>query len=112
MINKTLMAAGALALFLPMSVQAQTTAQDLTVTGKAGEPELQSRMVRLGDLDLRQDKDVRVADSRIRRAAANVCGVGRMNGSVIAPQESGCYNDAFSRARVDLNSVIADRREG
>jgi hypothetical protein len=35
-----------------------------------------------------------------------------MNGSVIQPHESGCYADAFSRARVDLNGIIADQRQG
>ena len=116
MLKPLLAAIGAAALILPVAAQVPAQAQaplgDLTITGRAADRDSRAAMVSLADLDLRVDRDVRTADSRIRTAAAAVCGVGRMNGSVIQPHESGCYADAFSRARVDLNGIIADQRQG
>ncbi len=116
MLKQTFVAMGAAALILPamtiMPAHAQAPTGDLTITGRAADRDTRATMVSVADLDLRVDRDVRKADSRIRTAAASVCGVGRMNGSVIQPHESGCYADAFSRARVDLNGIIADQRQG
>lgn len=111
MMKKPLMIAGVAALFMPFAASAHNWPEQLTVTGEPGAT-THSRLVSLQDLDLRRDRDVRVADGRIRTAVADVCGIGRMNGSLIAPHESGCYADAFDRARVALNSVVADQRQG
>ncbi len=121
MLRKTLIAAGAAALLLPVAATAQTSRyvgydelslgdrEGLMVTGEnAGD--LRIRAVRVGDLDLRADRDVRVADARLRNAAAKVCGVGRMNGSVIPEQGSQCFRDAFGKARVALNTLISEQR--
>ncbi|MCP1469953.1 UrcA family protein [Sphingobium sp. OAS761] len=112
MLNRIVIAAGAVALALPMAAPVQAQVDGLTVTARPGAPEVRAKLVRLGDLDLRSDRGVRVADARIRRAAEDVCGVGRMNGSVIRAGESRCYADAFGRARVDLNGAISDQRLG
>ncbi len=88
-----------------------TGQEDVTVTGQDS-GDVRMKAVSLNDLNLRVDRDVRVADNRLRSAAADVCGVGRENGSVIARHESNCYADAFAQARVDLNSRISDVRAG
>lgn len=116
-----IIAASLFALALPAAAGAQPSYDDLTVgynvddvtvTGVARDSDARSKRVALNDLDLRRDRDVRVADGRIRNAAADVCGVGRENGSVISRQDSGCFNEAFGSARVALNGVIADSRAG
>lgn len=120
MLKKSLIAAGAAALLMPAAAHAQSAraayddytqgyGDSLTVTGEAGS-DVRQHLVALDDLDLRRDRDVRIAESRVRRAAARVCSVGKMNGSVVREEESGCYADAFSTARVDLNGRIADQR--
>jgi UrcA family protein len=116
MLKKTLMAAGACALMLPAVAAAQSTYDglgdtDVTVTGEAS-GDTYYKAVSLDDLDLTVDRDVRMADNRLRRAAADVCGVGRINGSVVPEQASPCYRDAFSAARVSLNTLVYDVRAG
>jgi UrcA family protein len=108
MLKKMLFAAGAATLLFPVSAMAQ---DDLVVTG---DPTAAARsiVVPIGDLNLRTDKAVRIADARVRSAAARVCGVGRMNGSVIPETASNCYVEAFGDARVDLNSAISSARAG
>ncbi len=108
MLRKTLMAAAAAALLAPMAASAQSFAtDDLTVTGNR---EVRREIVLLRDLDLRNDRDVRKADNRVRRAAARVCSAGRLEGSVVPLQSNSCYIEAFNDARVELNSAIADVR--
>lgn len=121
MLKTSMIAASLCALALPAMAGAQSTyddlsvgygQQDVTVTGQIGGDDVRAKVVSLADLNLRHDRDVRVADRRIQGAAADVCGVGRENGSVISRQGSGCYKDAFGAARVALNGLISDVRAG
>lgn len=105
MLKTTMMVASAAALLLPMAAAAQGNDTDLTITG---DRDMRSETVSISDLNLRSDRAVRVADSRLRRAAANVCDYS--GGDMMRRDYRDCYQDAFSRARVDLNSVIAEVR--
>jgi UrcA family protein len=107
--RKTILAAAAAALFIPAAAMAQQVESDLVVTGDRTH-EVRSVVVSLRDLDLRADRDVRVADNRLRRAANKVCA--DMPGSSLAANDARCVTEAFNDARVDLNSAVYAVRAG
>ncbi|MGV3770856.1 MAG: UrcA family protein [Sphingobium phenoxybenzoativorans] len=107
--RKTILAAAAAALFIPAAASAQQVESDVIVTGDRTE-EVRSVVVSLRDLDLRADRDVRVADARIRRAANKVCD--DTPGSSLIGNQARCVNEAFGNARVDLNSAVYAVRAG
>ena len=96
---------------LPTSAFAGGNGMDVIVDGRTG-TETRSVTVSLADLDLASNQDARRADSRINRAAKEVCGW--MSGSIQQPTREyrACYGDALDGARADLGSLIQARRQG
>lgn len=112
MTGKTLAAlAAAMAFALPASALAGSTDMDVIVDGHAG-TETRSITVSLADLNLASHHDARLADSRITRAAKQVCGW--MNGSIQQPTREyrACFGDAIDGARNDLGTLIQAQRQG
>jgi UrcA family protein len=109
MTRKALIAASAAALLFPIAAVANDSVSDVVVTG---DPSVETRsvVVSVADLDLRSDRAVRTADSRVRRAANKLCA--GMSGSSLVANQASCVSDAFADARVQLNSRIADARAG
>jgi len=84
---------------------------DVVVDGRTG-AETRSIAVSVADLNLASNHGVRMADSRITRAAKQVCGW--MNGSILpaTPEYRACFGEALGDARNDLNTLIETRRQG
>jgi UrcA family protein len=115
MLKKMIFAASAAALLLPAAASAQlfqsdTADSDVIVTGPGGET--RSVVVPINDLNLRSDRAVKIADRRVRRAAAKVCDESTRHSLYAAPDYRRCVTSAFNDARVDLNSAIYAVRAG
>lgn len=84
---------------------------DVVVDGRTG-METRSITVSVADLNLASGHGARLADSRITRAAKQVCGW--MNGSVLpaTPEYRACFGEALNGARNDLNTLIQAQRQG
>ncbi|EQB08569.1 hypothetical protein L288_07675 [Sphingobium quisquiliarum P25] len=111
MTKKTLAAlAAAMTFALPASALAGD-GMDVIVDGRTG-TETRSVIVSLADLDLGSSRDARRADSRINRAAKQVCGW--MSGTILQPSREyrACFDDALSGARADLASLAQGQHQG
>lgn len=112
MTRKMLVAlAATMAVGLPAAAFADNSVTDVIVDGRTG-AETRSMAVQVTDLDLTSNHGVRMADSRITRAAKKVCGWA--NGTVIQPTREyrACFGDALDGAREDLNMKIQAFRQG
>jgi UrcA family protein len=112
MTRKTLAAfAAAMTLALPASALALNNGMDVIVDGRMG-TETRSIAVSVADLNLTSTHDARLADSRITRAAKQVCGW--LNGSIQQPTREfrACYGAALGEARSDLDSLAQALRQG
>ncbi|WP_176592504.1 UrcA family protein [Sphingobium sp. EM0848] len=111
MTRKTLAAlAAAMAFALPASTAlASINGMDVVVDGRTGLA-TRSLTVSVADLNLASPHGARLADSRITRAAKQVCGW--MNGSILpaTPEYRACFGDALDGARTDLNALIQGQR--
>lgn len=84
---------------------------EVIVDGHTG-AETRSMAVTVADLDLARTHDARLADSRITRAAKQVCGW--VNGTALQPTREyrACFGSALSDARDDLSALIQAQRQG
>ncbi len=100
--------AAAMAVALPGVASAGSNDMDVIVDGHAG-TETRSLAVSVADLNLASTSGMRRADSRVTRAAKQVCGY--VNGSVLPVTEDyrTCYGSAIDGARSDL-STLAQRQ--
>jgi UrcA family protein len=111
MTRKTVVAlAAAMTFALPASALAGSNDMNLTVNAQAG-TETRSVTVSLADLNLASNHGARMADSRITRAAQQVCGW--MRGSIQQPSREyrACLGEALDGARGDLSNLVA-RHQG
>jgi UrcA family protein len=112
MTRKTMVAlAAAMTFALPASASALSNDMDVIVDGRSG-TETRSITVSVADLNLASSRGARVADSRINRAAKEVCGW--MNGSIQQPTREfrNCYGAALDDARGDLDALAQAQRQG
>ena len=110
MTRKTLVAfAAAMTLALPAAALAFSNEMNVIVDGRAG-TETRSVVVPVADLNLASAHGARLADSRITRAAKQVCGW--LNGSIQQPTREfrACYGAALDGARSDLESLAQQHR--
>ncbi|MFZ2995733.1 UrcA family protein [Sphingobium sp.] len=110
MTRKTLAAlAATIALALPGMASAGNNDMDVIVDGKMG-TETRAIAVSLNDLNLASTHGLRRADSRVTRAAKQVCGF--VNGSVLPATDDyrTCFGEAIDSARNDLNALA--QRQG
>ncbi|WP_088182393.1 UrcA family protein [Sphingobium sp. Z007] len=100
--------AAAMALALPGVASAGSNDMDVIVDGRAG-TETRSLAVSVADLNLASTNGMRRADSRVTRAAKQVCGF--VNGSVLPVTDDyrNCFGSAIDGARSDL-STLAQRQ--
>ncbi|MES2175622.1 MAG: UrcA family protein [Pseudomonadota bacterium] len=100
--------AAAMAMALPGVASAGSNDMDVIVDGRAG-TETRSLAVSVADLNLTSTNGMRRADSRVTRAAKQVCGY--VNGSVLPVTEDyrNCFGSAIDGARSDL-STLAQRQ--
>jgi UrcA family protein len=100
--------AAAMALALPGVASAGSNDMDVIVDGRAG-TETRSLAVSVADLNLTSTNGMRRADSRVTRAAKQVCGY--VNGSILPVTEDyrNCFGSAIDGARSDL-STLAQRQ--
>jgi len=98
--------AAAMTFALPASALAGSNDMKVVVDGRAG-TETRSITVSLADLNLASNHSVRLADSRLTRAAQQACGW--MRGSIQRPSREyrGCFEDALGSARADLDNLKA-----
>ena len=112
MSRKTLAALSAAAMLcaLPATALAAGKGMDVVIDGRNG-TETRSMTVSLADLDLASRHDARLADSRIDRAAKQVCGW--MSGSIQQPTREyrACYGNALGGGRAGLNSLIQGQHQ-
>jgi len=109
MTKKTWVAmSAAMALALPGVASAGSNDMDVIVDGRAG-TETRSLAVSVADLNLASTNGMRRADSRVTRAAKQVCGF--VNGSVLPVTDDyrTCFGSAIDGARSDL-STLAQRQ--
>jgi len=109
MTKKTWVAiAAVIAVALPGVASAGSNDMDVIVDGRAG-TETRSLAVSVADLNLASTNGMRRADSRVTRAAKQVCGF--VNGSVLPVTEDyrNCFGSAIDRERSDL-STLAQRQ--
>jgi len=109
MTRKRLVAlAATLALALPGAAGAMNNDMNVVVDGKAGTA-TRTMIVSVADLNLASSNGLRRADSRVTRAAKQVCGW--VNGSVLpaTPAYRSCFGEALDGARGDL-SLLAQRQ--
>lgn len=109
MTKKSWMAmAAAMILALPGVASAGSNDMDVIVDGRAG-TETRSLAVSVADLNLASTNGMRRADSRVTRAAKQVCGF--VNGSVLPVTDDyrNCFGSAIDGARSDL-STLAQRQ--
>ncbi|WP_313806411.1 UrcA family protein [Sphingobium sp.] len=113
MTRKTLAAlAATMTLALPTAnAFAGISQMDVVVDGRTG-AETRSLTVSVADLNLASTHGARLADSRITKAAKQVCGW--MNGSILpaTPEYRACFGGALDSARADLNTLIQAQRQG
>ncbi len=111
--SKTMLVAFAatLAFALPTAASALSTNYDVLVNATAG-TETRTIGVSVADLNLASDHGLRVADSRITRAARQVCGYVR--GSVIKPTNDyrTCFDAALGDAQQELDTLAQVKRQG
>lgn len=108
--KKTLVAfAATLAFALPTMASAGSNDSDVIVDGRTGAM-TRTIAVSVADLNLASNTGMRRADSRVTRAAKEVCGW--MNGSILPTTDSyrTCFGEALDGARSDLNSLA--QRQG
>ncbi|WP_340267583.1 UrcA family protein [Sphingobium mellinum] len=103
--------AATMTLALPVAASTGSNAMDVVVDGRAG-TETRSVTVSLADLNLTSTHGARLADSRITRAAKQVCGW--LDGSIQQPTREyrACFGDALGDARTDLSHLVQARRQG
>ncbi|CAM8673144.1 MULTISPECIES: UrcA family protein [Sphingobium] len=109
MTKKTWVAmAAVMALALPGVASAGSNDMDVIVDGRAG-TETRTLAVSVADLNLASANGMRRADSRVTRAAKQVCGY--VNGSILPVTEDyrACFGSAIDGARSDL-STLAQRQ--
>ena len=96
-----------IAIALPTAASALGTNDSVIVDGNTG-AETRSMAVSLRDLNLAEQHDYRMADSRITKAAKKVCG--QLNGSVVPATRDyrSCFGNALGGARENLN-LLAQR---
>lgn len=108
--NKKMLVACAatFALALPGVASAGSNDMDVIVDGHAG-TETRTLAVSVADLNLASTNGMRRADSRVTRAAKQVCGF--VNGSILPVTEDyrTCFGQAVDGARSDL-STLAQRQ--
>lgn len=105
MTRKTLAAlAVAMALVAPGLASATATSSDVIVDGRTGAV-TRSLAVSVADLDLGSTHGYRMADSRITRAAKQVCGY--VSGSIIPVTSD--YRTCFTGAQQDGRSELDSR---
>ena len=113
MTRKTLVALAATISFaMPAaSAFAGINDMDVVVDGRTG-AETRSLTVSMADLNLASTHGARMADSRITKAAKQVCGW--MNGSILpaTPDYRACFGEALDGARTDLDTLIQTQRQG
>ncbi|AOF95618.1 UrcA family protein [Sphingobium sp. SA2] len=104
--NKKMLVAFAatMALALPTMASAGSNDMDVIVDGHAG-TETRSIAVSVADLNLAKSRDMRRADSRVTRAAKQVCGF--VNGSILPVTDDyrTCFGQAMDGARSDLSNM-------
>lgn len=100
--------AATMALALPGVANAGSNDMDVIVDGRSG-TETRTIAVSVADLNLASNHGMRRADSRVIRAAKQVCGL--VNGSILPVTEDyrTCYGSAIDGARSDL-SAMAQRQ--
>jgi UrcA family protein len=113
MTRKTLATlAATIALTLPATTAfAGINQMDVIVDGRTG-AETRSIAVSVADLNLTSTHGARMADSRITKAAKQVCGW--MNGSILpaTPEYRACFGSALDGARSDLDTLAQTQRQG
>ena len=113
MTRKTLVALAATISFAMPAVSAFAGINDMDVVvdGRTG-AETRSLTVSMADLNLASTHGARMADSRITKAAKQVCGW--MNGSILpaTPDYRACFGEALDGARTDLDTLIQAQRQG
>ena len=105
MTRKTLVVlAATVALALPGVASAGSNDMNVIVDGRAG-TETRTIAVSVADLNLASANGMRRADSRVNRAAKQVCGW--LNGSVIPVSDDyrNCFGQAIEGARSDLSEM-------
>jgi len=87
------------------------TVDEVTVYGRLGpdgQPATLSRVVDISDLDLRDDRDVRVMDRRVRATARAVCEeLGETGGPGVTPS---CVDSAVRNTQRQVRFAIAEAR--
>jgi UrcA family protein len=97
------------ALLLPIAAIARTNNSDVLVTAEY-RGEVRSMTVALADLDLRQDRAVNRAESRIRYAVKQVCDINSARELYEKRDYQACYDPTMSNARNDLDQRITTAR--
>lgn len=109
MLKKPLTGVALAALLLPIAATARTSTGDVLVTGEY-RGEVRSMSVAVSDLDLRHDRAVHRAESRIRYAVKQVCDINRERELYEKRDYKACYDPAMDSARNDLDQRIAIAR--
>lgn len=109
--NKLVALAAAMACALPGAALAGSTNTDVIVNGDTGAV-TRTIAVSIADLNLATNHGVRVADSRVVRAAKSVCGY--VAGSIMPVDNDyrSCYGSAIDGARSDLDAMVQAQRAG
>jgi UrcA family protein len=106
-------AAGLAAAAAPALAQTYYTVPEVVVTPDIRDPdgrfETLSRTVRISDLDLRYDRDVREMQRRVRTTARQICDeLGERD--VVPTVSRNCVNDAVRRTDYQMRTAIAEAR--
>lgn len=109
MLKNSLTGAALAALLLPIAATARTSNGDVLVTGEY-RGEVRSMTVALTDLDLRQDRAVNRAESRIRYAVKQVCDINSARELYEKRDYKACYDPAMDSARNDLDQRVTTAR--
>ena len=109
MLKNPLMGAALATLLLPMAATARSGDNDMLVTGEY-RGEMRSITVALADLNLRHDRAVDRAASRIRYALKQVCEINSARELYEKRDYKACYDPAMDSARSDLDKRIATAR--
>lgn len=109
MLKKTLTGAAIAALLLPVAATARAGGDEMMVTGEY-RGEMRSMTVTLADLNLRHDRAVDRAESRIRYALKQVCDINSARELYEQRDYKACYDPAMDSARSDLDKRIATAR--